>query len=375
LVGLILNTPPWASADGTPNGVPRNLSLPWDHPDNHWGQFMRRLAERYRDRVDGWIIWNEVDIESGQWRTWNGSDEEYVQLLQVAYRAVKAGNPKARVLPYGAAWWYDEGAKLTRMLDLLAADPEAPAANHYFDAANLHLYSRADDIPNVVSWYQAELAARGMAKPIWIAETNAIPYDDSVWPADKANFRATLDEQAAYIVQAFATYLGLGVQRVSVNRAVDGSDFEAGGEPFGLLRNDGSARPAYTAYGVVTRYFADVHEATYQRSASGLTRVIMTRDAERITVVWNMHPWLLPITLEATAPWGLRVTKFGETDVLIAQDGQYVLELAPATANSNEHDPHDFVVGGDPVILIERPDGDPAAAYRPPDLTPRPRGR
>ena len=103
-----------------------------------------------------------------------------------------------------------------------------------------------------------------MSKPIWIGETNAIPYDDPIWQASKANFRATMDEQASYIIQAFATYVGLNVERVSVNRAIDGTDFEAGGEPFGLLRNDGSTRPAFTAYQVATRYFGSVREATLQ---------------------------------------------------------------------------------------------------------------
>ena len=27
--------------------MPRNLYLSWDDPENYWGQFMRRLAERY----------------------------------------------------------------------------------------------------------------------------------------------------------------------------------------------------------------------------------------------------------------------------------------------------------------------------------------
>ena len=374
LVGAVLNTPRWASSDGTQNGVPTNLSLPWDHRDNHWGQFMRRLAEHYRGRIDTWVIWNEVDISAGQWRTWNGSTEDYAQLLRVAYHAIKAGNPRATVLPYGAAWWYDRGESLTRLLDVLAADPQAPAANYYFDVANLHLYSRADDIPNVIGWYQAQLAARGMSKPMWVSETNAVPYDDPVWHASKANFRATLDEQASYMIQAFATYLGMGIRRIGVNRTVDGTDFQAGGEPFGMLRNDGSTRPALTAFGVVTRYFAGANSGGYfPTDETGLTRVVLERPGERITAAWTMRPEPLPTALEATTHSALRVNKYGKTDVLQAEDGFYRLDLAPATANSNEHDTEDFVVGGDPVILVERLDGDVHAAYRSLDVAPRPR--
>ena len=375
MAGLMLNTPDWASSDGTRNGVPKNLYLPWDHPDNHWGRFMRKTAEHYKGRIDSWVIWNEIDIASGQWNTWNGTLEDYVQLQKVAYRAIKAGNPRATVVPFGAAWWYDKGDTLARMLSLLAADPEAAANNHFFDVGNLHLYSRADDIPTIVGWYRQEMARYGMSKPIWIAEMNAIPHNDPVWPAEKVNFRASLDEQASYMIQAFATYLGLNIQRVSVNRVIDGTDFEAGGEPFGLLRNDGSTRPAVQALQVVTRYFANTRDASFAPADdSGLTKVVMHRDDERVTVAWTMQPSSVPVTLDAIAPRALLVDKYGGTSVLEAQGGRYSLTLAGATANSNAGDPNDYVVGGDPVILVES-HGGAMAAPRPLDVAPQARSR
>lgn len=373
VVGAVLNTPRWASSDGSPNGVPNGLYLPWDHPENHWGQFMRLMAEHYRGRIDAWIIWNEIDISSGQWNTWHGSLEDYVQLQKVAYRAIKAGNPNATVLPFGAAWWYDRGDTIVRMLDLLAADPDARANNFYFDAANLHLYSRADDIPRIIGWYREQLAARGMSRPIWISETNAIPYDDPVWPASKAGFRASLDEQASYIVEALATYVGLGIERVSVNRAIDGTDFDAGGEPFGLIRNDGSTRPAFTAYQVVTRYFGGVREASYHRDpASGVTKVVMEKSGERVTVLWTMSPAGATASVEALGAQALKVNKWGEATTIQADGGRFTVGLASATANSNANNPRDYVVGGDPVILVERHDGDLTLAYRSLDELPMP---
>ena len=372
LAGAVLNVPAWASTDGSRNGVPKNLYLPYDHPDNYWGQFMKKMAAHYRGKVDTWIIWNEVDVPHGQWNTWNGSIEDYVQLQKVSYRAIKAGNPDATVLPFGAAWWYDKGETITRMLDLLAADPEAAAHNYYFDVANLHLYSRAADIPRIIGWYREQMATRGMSKPIWIGETNAIPYDDPVWNAPKANFRATQEEQSAYIIQSFATYLGMDVQRIGVNRAIDGTDFEAGGEPFGLVRNDGSTRPAFTAYQVATRYFAGVREASYSPAdASGVVRVVLEKPGERVTVLWTMQPSPTTATVAAVGAGALKVNKYGETEAIAAADGGYQIQLAPATANSNEHDRADYVVGGDPVILVERTDGG-TAAVRPLDVAPVP---
>jgi hypothetical protein len=373
LVGAVLNTPPWASTDGSRNGVPKGLYEPWDSPDNYWGQFMKLMAQHYKGKIDTWIIWNEVDIAHGQWATWNGSLEDYVQLQKVAYKAIKAGNPNATVLPFGAAWWYDYGDTITRMLDLLKADPDAAANNYYFDVANLHLYSRAADIPRIIGWYREQLAARGMSKPIWIGETNAIPYDDAIWQAPKANFRASMDEQASYIIQAFATYVGLDVPRVSVNRAIDGTDFEAGGEPFGLLRNDGSTRPAFTAYQVAARYFAGVHDASYSNDpASGVTKVTMQRSGERVTVLWTMSPGGATASVDAQGAAALKVNKWGETETIQADGGKFSIGLAGATANSNAGDRSDYVVGGEPVILVERSDGNVTLAIRSLDDNPIP---
>jgi hypothetical protein len=373
LAGAVLNTPPWASSDGSRNGVPKGLYEPWDSPDNYWGQFMKLMAEHYKGKIDTWIIWNEIDISHGQWATWNGSLEDYVQLQKVAYKAIKAGNPNATVLPFGAAWWYDYGDTITRMLDVIKADPDAAANNYYFDVANVHLYSGASGIPRVVNWYRDQLASRGMSKPIWIGETNAIPYDDSIWPASKDNFRATMDEQASYIIQAFATCVGLDIPHVSVNRAVDGTDFEAGGEPFGLLRNDGSTRPAFTAYQVASRYFAGVREASYSSDpASGVTKVTMQRGGERVTVLWTMLPGGATATIDALGSQALKVNKWDESSTISASGGKLTVSLAGATANSNASDPTVYVVGGDPVILVERSDGNVEASFRSLDDNPVP---
>lgn len=372
LAGVVLNVPPWASSNGSPNGVPKNLHLRWDHPENYWGRFARRLAAHYRGRVNTWIIWNEVDIPAGQWQTWDGSIEDYAQLLRVSYAAIKAGNPDARVALYGSPWWYDRGDYLMRLLNVLAADPEAARSNHFFDIANLHMYSRANDIPHVIPWYREQLALRGIGeKPVWIGETNAIPYDDPLWPAGKGGFRASMDEQASYLVAAFATYLALGVERIGVNRVRDGADFDAGGEPFGLIRNDGSRRPVYAAFQVISRYFAGARTATlYPTDVSGLTRVILETDGGRVNVVWTMRPQPISVDIEAAAPAALRVGKYGEAETVLADGGVYRLDLPPATANSNDADPEDYVVGGSPIILVERYDGDVAAAYRPLDVPP-----
>jgi hypothetical protein len=292
--------------------------------------------------------------------------------MRVAYSAIRAGNGQAKVVLYGSPWWYDKGAFLTRLLDTLGADPSAAANNYYFDAANLHMYSRANDIPRIIGWYRDQLAAHGMgSKPIWIGETNAVPYDDPLWPATKGGFRASLDEQASYLTEAFATYLGLGVERIGVNRILDGADFDAGGEPFGLVRNDQSARPAYWAFSMLSRYYAGARSATYYPAdEDGVIHVVLEKDGERVTVLWTIQPWDTVATVDADSSLGLAVTKFGDPSVIYPEDGAYAIALPGATANSNDADRSDYVVGGSPVILVERLDGNFEAAYHSMDVPP-----
>ena len=62
---MLIYTPHWAAPNpvvGKPVDIPRNLNLPYDHPDNYWGQFVREIVARHQGVVDHWIIWNEPDL-------------------------------------------------------------------------------------------------------------------------------------------------------------------------------------------------------------------------------------------------------------------------------------------------------------------------
>jgi len=79
VVGLLNNTPHWAT-DGEPlRGVPRGLYLPHNDPNNLWANFVRRIVSHYAGRIDHWIIWNEPDVwdEEHVGHTWAGSVEDY----------------------------------------------------------------------------------------------------------------------------------------------------------------------------------------------------------------------------------------------------------------------------------------------------------
>ncbi len=353
IVGLLINTPDWAAAMPSDHGTspPKGLYLPYNDPNNYWGHFVGLIAKRYAGRIDDWIIWNEVSIPSGQFHTWSGSTADYAQMVKVAYLAARTANPQAKIILDGDPYWYDHGAQFINLLKILTADHTHDA---YFDVVNLHLYSRPSDMATIVTWYRSQLTRFGLSKPIWIAETNAVPYDDPVRTYKKANFYASLDDQASFMIQAFAIDLAVGVQRIEVNRMVDGTDFTAGGEPFGLVRNDGSLRPAFFAFKTVVNLFTGVTSGTqHLDTATGVYTVVLHKPSTLITVVWDQKPKAATAKITAVDPTALLYDKFGQQSAVKAKNGVFALPLWPSTDNSDGANPNDYVVGGSPLILVQ----------------------
>ena len=373
LAGLLIHTPAWAAAnpaDG-PRSVPRNLELPWDHPENYWGRFVERVARDYAGRVSDWIIWNEPDIQPGDpnaaYYTWTGSAEEYYQLLRVAYRAAKKGNPAARVHLAGLTYWADRKAGrpqyFERLLDLMAADPTAPAQNHYFDVATLHLYTDPRGLYEVPRLYRDLMRARGLDKPIWIDETNLIPYDEPTNAGtgyDRGtDMRCTLADQAAYVLQAFALALAGGAERVALYKAVDGAGAAFNGEVdaierAALVREDGSARPALPAYQTAVRYLAGAQGAQYFAGPMVESVVVDRAGGERTTVVWNASG--APVVARL-APSGIKadlVDAAGRVYPLaVGVDGAYAIALPPATCATDPEAPQRLLLGGETYLVVE----------------------
>jgi hypothetical protein len=386
VVGLATYTPQWATS--TPKNpkttnVPANLYLPFDDPQNYWGQFMFKLAQRYKGQIDTWIVWNEPDMYSDAINyNWDGSITDLYQLVKVAYQAVKKANPDARVaLPGMTYWWDKESGRplyLARFLEAAAHDPTAAAHGDYFDVVVLHQYANPLNTFAAVKVMQRTLATYGLDRPIWIGESNVAPDDDPTAPITPV-LHATMDQQAAYVIQAFALARAAGVDRMSIYKLVDERP-EGPGELYGLVRNDGSPRPAFTAFQTAVRYLSNPTSAVYtwdgasdpptddqvtqllQSNAhatqwhwpAAVNRVTLERGPERVTVVWNASPKIVTAHLPAVAKSAQVVDKLGrDTGEVVAQNGQYTLELYPTNDNTDPRDPNAYLVGGDPRLLIE----------------------
>jgi hypothetical protein len=327
-----------------------------DDPINYWGRYVHTVVSRYSDPtrfakpVKHWEVWNEVD--DGAWNYfWTGSEWDYAQLLKVGYQATKDACPDCTVLYGGLLYWADP-QYFERVLDILNDDPNAPANNYYLDAMSLHLYSRSSTIYDIVELIRSRMRTYVPDHPIWLTETGVPVWGDtSVDPIlPKYDFAATQDEAAAYVIQSYANAWASKVERYFFFRAND----EDMTEYFGLMRNDQSFRPSYLAYQVATTYLVSPTMATNWTYDDGTRRVTLWGTPRgKVSVLWNLEPNAHVFDYPAILDVATRVDRWGATEAIPATDGVYSLHLPGATANRVPPNEGEYIIGGEPYLIIE----------------------
>ena len=373
-VGILQDTPRWAASEPEvgARSPPLGLDLPVDDPRNHWATFVRRMAREYRGRVDAWIIWNEPEFrasdQGGIYVTWEGSDEEYARLLKVAALAIKQGNPDARVLFGATSFWIEAVNRRTpfleRIVRLLGRDPDARAAGFFFDAVPLNIYWSPDDLVGVGKITRTILARHGLDKPIWIVETNAMPYDDPKAPKRPNGQRVTQDVQASFTVQALAIGLAAGYERIGWHAMIDQTTED---EVWGLVRNDGTPRAALWAYQTAALYLGNADwvrpaHLPRPRHRPGIPpgdpdwqiyQVVAQRGQQRVRVLWNPDPLPRSVRLPREAASAFLVDKTGATRWADEDGDSWLITLPPARAHRPQDAPDVYFIGGDPLLLVE----------------------
>ena len=370
VVGLLIGVPDWA----WDNGLPAGLWLPHEDPGNTWAGFVREVVSRYNGRIDHWIIWNEPDVgdPGAPGFTWPGTVEDFVQLQRTAYLVAKAVNPNVTIHLPAVTYFWDPGY-IYRLLDGLAADPAAAGHNHYFDVATAHLYFQPASVYDLIQNIYGAMSSRGIPlKPVWLVETNAPPMDDPAWPVANWTLKVTQPEQAAFIPQALALAMAAGAERIAVYKLKDTpDDVAANPEPFGLLRMDGSRRPAFSAYQVAIQYLAGAQSAGRERwDAVGQIRV--KQPGYSTTVLFARLPAPQRAQVAATANSAVLVDMMGARRTITAADGVFSVDLPGALCSQTTGDY--CMIGGAPLYLVQADEGGalpgaPPAADPPPAAT------
>ena len=348
VIAVLKHTPAWAT-DGLPGcGVPRGLDLPVDDPGNLWAAFVRRVVGIYAGRIDRWVIWNEPDIAPETYGAeWCGTVEEYYQLLKVAYQAAHQVNPDVKIHLTGLTFHHDQ-SYLREFLAVATSDPTGPEHGYYFDVVSLHIYFQTESVPRIINETRTTLSSYGIEKPIWLNETNAASNNDPPYfELPDANFDITLAEQSQYLLQAFALALSSGAERIAVYKWVDNAP-RAGEEPNGIIRLDGSRRPAFDAYRQITTHYAGTISA--HADSQPLYTVVTLERGELVThVFWARTQAEATLSIPARSGQGRLIDQAGGEVAIQPTDGKYTMTVPGARCA----DKRGCIIGGPTYLLVE----------------------
>ncbi|HEX8968500.1 MAG TPA: hypothetical protein VF937_11505, partial [Chloroflexota bacterium] len=321
------------------------------------------------------VIWNEPDFlpgESGSWWTWSGNPSDFYHLLKTAYRAVKTADPSATVVFPATTYFADavHGRELflARVLKEANADPEAPPNGYFFDAVAVNLYCSLDAVYRVHGVYVSILAQYQLQKPLWLTETNCPVYNDATAPEPPSG-RITTDEQAAFLIEAVALARAAGYQRIGWYSMVDHDPTSGIVDRWGLLRTNGSPRPAFRAFQAASQYLA-ADDASARLAPLGgatangwpVTRVVLDDPTHRsrVQVLWRTADGPATVEVEAAGSAARLIDPLGFGATARRSDTGWQVSLPPARV-AQPSDPPGFQSSSYPVMLVES--GVPNASF------------
>ncbi len=285
----------------TPRWAVREEKDFWKQPPldpSRYGDFMYRIAERYRGRVASWEIWNEPDNQD----YWTGTVEQFAALAKLAARRIREADPDAVLVLGGMSYG------LSPFLKHLIEDDHI---DRFVDVVALHAY------PESWSNERAEIVFEQWIPDVW----NALSRDQSgvdLWVNEMgyADYRYLPNEASVYKTRVFYRYehstayqaamlfkfevMALASQRVSLTGWYRIDDFSLDEKRLGtdlvnyhlgLLDTRGRPKPDFAALQFFHRLFgrparlakAEVHRPGNSQS---VVSVFQTADGKFIVVGW-----------------------------------------------------------------------------------------
>jgi polysaccharide biosynthesis protein PslG len=257
VLGLLAHSPGWAGTQGCSQGQDCSPRDP-----GQFAAFAANAARRYKGQgVRTWEVWNEPNLPA----SWGPAPNpgRYVTLLRAAAPAIKAVDPGALVMTGGLGVTYSEGQRISAA-DFLAGVYDA-GGRGYFDAVAHHPYSYPAEPSSTQDWsgWAQMLQVRKVmvshgdsGKPLWATEFGA---PTSGPGAEATQSRPNLASHPDHVSESFqATLAQLGIAAHDKYSWMGplfwygykdlGSASGTNENFFGLVRQDGSHKPAYDVF-------------------------------------------------------------------------------------------------------------------------------
>jgi hypothetical protein len=225
-------------------------SMPKDM--ERWKRFVTAAVNKYKDRKIN--IHYEIENEVNAPAFWNGTIEEYAELLKASYAAIKQANPNTFVFASSLACGISKNVQDQWMKDFLRKDYSTIFSTKAFDGVSVHNYYFPDHEVNgftftsFIEFTKEVMQEKGVAdKPIWVTEfgyvskpTRATGIPPSY--GDRID-QGSPEKQAQWLSGAYDQALGLGLTRMFWIKLRDDEEPYAGA--MGLMTEDDAKKPAY----------------------------------------------------------------------------------------------------------------------------------
>ncbi len=234
--------------------------------------FMHALSTRYQGRVAAYELWNEPNLKR-EWRGFDLSAAKFVELVKAGAAGVRAGDPDAIIISGAPAVTgiddkinaIDDRVFLREMVAAGVGDAVDAIGVHPYGAANppderaadaTHLRSNYNNHPSfffldTIEDYHQILSQANIDKPLWVTEFGW-PSIENFGKVDTTGWEYARDvteaDQAAYLLRAIElrrdrSWLGpMIIWNLNIAPLLGPDRSESA---YGLLRPDGSKRPAY----------------------------------------------------------------------------------------------------------------------------------
>ncbi|MFA6960412.1 MAG: cellulase family glycosylhydrolase [Opitutaceae bacterium] len=337
-LGIIFDldrTPRWAARN------PDNYNRGTDYMDfradlpadlDAWGEYVRRMVTRYKDRVHYWEIWNEPDITFLRPPAGMTNAEAYMELLKHASPIIREIDPSAKIIMSPAYYLKKRGSPDGYQEDFTQRFIEAGGMK-YVDIYSIHFYlsagQRTFDRPEI---YQEKLdqvrvaqKAAGRTPEIWNSEWGIINFTVPTHPVHLPSTNGITADQAARELVAWSVgMLAGGVDKLVWFDGLDNFYYH-----FHVTRNLFDYRepkPTAVAYAVLSSQLDGFDFKSEEPVADHAGRVLVFSNGQReVRVAYGLDG----ASFTLTPPAGAIVTDYLGQSVPLAADGTLTVGEAP----------------------------------------------